>query len=182
MKKVLFAAALAMPLFANAGGFAGIDFISSDIEPDNTTASAKPEALQFKFGSWINRDETLGGEVRLGLGVVKRGRLVGYHAGAAEGQLLTRPFTLSGRRLTLNVDARGGEVKAALADEEGRAIPGCSMGEAVPIREDGLDVPARWEGRADLTDLVGQRIRLRISAEDAKLYGLSMEDKEADLE
>ena len=68
MKKVLFAAALAMPLFANAGGFAGIDFISSDIEPDNTTASAKPEALQFKFGSWINRDETLGGEVRLGSG------------------------------------------------------------------------------------------------------------------
>ncbi len=128
----------------------------------------------------MNDEGTL--KMRLGLGVVKRGRLVGYHAGAAEGQLLTRPFTLSGRRLTLNVDARGGEVKAALADEEGRAIPGCSMGEAVPIREDGLDVPARWEGRADLTDLVGQRIRLRISAEDAKLYGLSMEDKEADLE
>ncbi len=128
----------------------------------------------------MNDEGTL--KMRLGLGVVKRGRLVGYHAGDAEGQLLTRPFTLSGRRLTLNVDARGGEVKAALADEEGRAIPGCSMGEAVPIREDGLDVPARWEGRADLTDLVGQRIRLRISAEDAKLYGLSMEDKEADLE
>ncbi|PHR65279.1 outer membrane beta-barrel protein [Alcanivorax sp.] len=69
MKKVLFAAALAMPLFANAGGFAGIDIISSDIEPDNTTSSADPKALQFKFGSWINRDETLGGEVRLGLGV-----------------------------------------------------------------------------------------------------------------
>ena len=69
MKKVLFAAALTMPLVANAGGFAGIDIISSKIEPDNTTSSAKPEALQFKFGSWINKDETLGGEVRLGLGI-----------------------------------------------------------------------------------------------------------------
>ncbi|MAX57069.1 MAG: hypothetical protein CL537_16400 [Alcanivoracaceae bacterium] len=69
MKKALIAATLALPLCANAGGFAGLDYISSKIEPDNTTASAKPEALQFKFGSWINKDETLGGELRLGLGM-----------------------------------------------------------------------------------------------------------------
>ncbi|KGD64572.1 hypothetical protein Y5S_02327 [Alcanivorax nanhaiticus] len=69
MKKALIAATLALPLCANAGGFAGLDYVSSKIEPDNTTASAKPQALQFKFGSWINKDETLGGELRLGLGV-----------------------------------------------------------------------------------------------------------------
>ena len=65
MKKALIAATLALPLCANAGGFAGLDYVSSKIEPDNTTASAKPQALQFKFGSWINKDETLGGELRL---------------------------------------------------------------------------------------------------------------------
>ncbi|MQX52933.1 outer membrane beta-barrel protein [Alcanivorax sediminis] len=69
MKKMLIAALGSLPLLANAGGFAGLDFVSSKIEPDNTNASAKPSALQFKFGSWINKDETLGGEVRLGLGV-----------------------------------------------------------------------------------------------------------------
>ena len=69
MKRMLIAALGSLPLLANAGGFAGLDYVSSKIEPDNTTASAKPSALQFKFGSWINKDETLGGEVRLGLGM-----------------------------------------------------------------------------------------------------------------
>lgn len=69
MKKLLIAALGSLPLIANAGGFAGLDYVSSKIEPDNTTASAKPQALQFKFGSWINKDETLGGELRLGLGM-----------------------------------------------------------------------------------------------------------------
>ena len=126
----------------------------------------------------MNDEGTL--KMRLGLGVVKRGRLVGYHAGEAEGQLLTRPFTLNGRRLMLNVDARSGEVKAALANEKGEPVAGCSMGDAVPIREDGLDVPLRWEGRADLGDLVGKRVRLRISARDAVLYGLTVGDEGVD--
>ena len=69
MKKVLLAATLALPMFAQASGYAGLDIVSSKIEPDNTSASAKPEVLQFKFGTWINRDETLGGELRLGLGI-----------------------------------------------------------------------------------------------------------------
>ena len=68
MKKVL-SRTLALPMFAQASGYAGLDIVSSKIEPDNTSASAKPEVLQFKFGTWINRDETLGGELRLGLGI-----------------------------------------------------------------------------------------------------------------
>lgn len=69
MKKVLLAATLALPMFAQASGYAGLEIVSSKIEPDNTNSSAKPNALQFKFGTWINKDETLGGELRLGLGV-----------------------------------------------------------------------------------------------------------------
>ncbi len=69
MKKVLLAATLALPMFAQASGYAGLEIVSSKIEPDNTSSSAKPNALQFKFGTWINKDETLGGELRLGLGV-----------------------------------------------------------------------------------------------------------------
>ena len=73
MKPFLLAASLALPLTvlpitAGAAGFAGIDLVSSEIEPDDG-GSADPSALQFKFGTWINRNETLGGELRLGLGV-----------------------------------------------------------------------------------------------------------------
>ena len=40
----------------------------------------------------MNKEKSI--KMRLGLGVAKRGRLVGYHAGEAEGELLTRPFLL----------------------------------------------------------------------------------------
>ena len=107
MKKALIAATLALPLCANAGGFAGLDYISSKIEPDNTTASAKPEAVQFKFGSWINQDETLGGELRLGLGMgddelsngvdVEIDRYYGaYFRGQFPNTLPVRPYGLIG--------------------------------------------------------------------------------------
>ena len=69
LKKTLIAALVSLPLLANASGYAGLEIVSSKIEPDNTSSSAKPNALQFKFGTWINRDETLGGELRLGLGI-----------------------------------------------------------------------------------------------------------------
>ncbi len=45
----------------------------------------------------------------------------------------------------------------------------------------GSTSPLRWEGRADLADLVGQKIRLRISATDAELYGLTVAAGEAGL-
>ena len=107
MKKLLIAALGILPLLANASGYAGLDIVSSKIEPDNTSASAKPEALQFKFGTWINRDETLGGELRLGLGVgddelsnnvdVEIDRMYGaYFRGQFPNTLPVRPYGLIG--------------------------------------------------------------------------------------
>lgn len=67
MKKWLLAALVALPLSASAAGYAGLDYVTSKIEPD-AGGSAKPHAVGFKFGGWLDRSETLGGEVRIGLG------------------------------------------------------------------------------------------------------------------
>ena len=107
MKKVLLAATLALPMFAKASGYAGLEIVSSKIEPDNTSSSAKPNALQFKFGTWINKDETLGGELRLGLGVgddelsnnvdLEIDRMYGaYFRGQFPNTLPVRPYGLIG--------------------------------------------------------------------------------------
>ncbi|WP_303759196.1 outer membrane beta-barrel protein [Alcanivorax jadensis] len=107
LKKTLIATLVSLPLLANASGYAGLDIVSSKIEPDNTSASAKPEALQFKFGTWINRDETLGGELRLGLGIgddelsnnvdVEIDRMYGaYFRGQFPNTLPVRPYGLIG--------------------------------------------------------------------------------------
>lgn len=114
---------------------------------------------------------------RLGLATVKRGRLVGYHAPPEAGdkaELLTRPFVLDKPHLRINADAAEGEVRAALATEAGTPIHRCSLKECQPVRQDGLALPIRWKRRSDLSDLVGKKVRLRISAKRAALYGLSM--------
>jgi hypothetical protein len=100
--------------------------------------------------------------------------LVGYVAKQAPGALLTRPFPLSGPELTLNADAAKGEVKAGLADEGGTPIGGLTLQDAQPIRSNGLDLPLQWNGKRTLDHLVGQTVRLRITAKNAALYGLGM--------
>ncbi len=120
----------------------------------------------------MNKEKTL--KMRLGLGIVRRGRLVGYHAGEAEGELLTRPFVLDRPQLMLNTNAALGEVKAALACGDGTPVPGCSMKQAEPIRKDGLDLPLRWKNNADLRKFVGKKVRLRVAAKNAVLYAVSM--------
>lgn len=122
----------------------------------------------------MNKEKTL--KMSLGLGIVKRGRLVGYHAGKAKGELLTRPFVLDKPHLTLNADAANGEVLASLSNEDGTPIPGYSMGQFVPVRKDGLNIPLRWKGKNTLDDIVGRKVRLRLAAKNSALYAISTAD------
>jgi len=120
----------------------------------------------------MTNDKTL--KMRLGLGIIKRGRLVGYHAGDDEGELITRPFVLGKPNLLLNANASGGQVRAALAHGDGRPVPGCTRDDCEPITQDGLDMPLRWKGKGDLGNLVGQQVRLRIAARNAAIYAVRM--------
>ncbi len=138
--------------------------------------------LYFYYGAFnmshgykmMTDDKTI--KMRLGLGIIKRGRLVGYHAGDDEGELLTRPFVLERPCLLLNADAAQGQVRAALVHGDGRPVPGFTKNDCEPIREDGLDLPLRWKGKADLSGFVGQKVRLRLAARNAALYALRMAD------
>ncbi len=112
----------------------------------------------------------------VGLATLPRGRLVGYVAKQAPGELLTRPFRLSGPKLTLNADAAKGEVKAALVDEGGAPFAGLNLPKAQPIRGDGLDLPLQWKSKDALAPLVGTTVRLRIAATNATLFGFGMVD------
>jgi hypothetical protein len=86
------------------------------------------------------------------------------------------PRALSGPELTLNADAAKGEVKAGLVDEGGAPIGRLTLQDAQPIRSNGLDLPLQWKGQRTLDHLVGQTVRLRITATNAALYGLGVAD------
>ena len=108
------------------------------------------------------------GAVRL-----KRGRLVGYHAGKCEGDLLTRRFKLDGSALFVNADASRGQIVAAVCDERGKPLPGLSREECTPIRGDGLRLPVQFERGKSLRELAGREVRLRIYLTSAAAFGLA---------
>lgn len=117
---------------------------------------------------------------QIGLGIVPRGRLVGYHAGAAEGELLTRPFVLTAPRLYLNAAVAGGEVKAAMAHGSGAPIPGLSKADCRPVTGDGPALPMVWGDGQQLAGMVGQHVRLRLSVRSGAVYAVSMSDSGQD--
>ena len=115
---------------------------------------------------------------QIGLGIIPRGRLVGYHAGDAEGELLTRPFVLKTPHLCLNADAPRGEITAAVARGDGRPVPGLTKEDFAPVTGDGPDLPMVWREEDRLAALVGQPIRLRLSVRAGAIYGVRMTTRE----
>ncbi len=96
-------------------------------------------------------------------------RVDGYVAveSHGEGQLVTKPITFDGSRLTVNANvADGGSVVVELltaSDETWRSRP---------IQGDHIDATVEWDSLPDLSKLAGQPIRLRFRLRDASLYAL----------
>jgi len=90
------------------------------------------------------------------------------------GELLTRPFVFTGRKLQYNVDlSAGGVLWTEIQDSEGRPIRGFARADSDRIVGNHLCVTASWGGNSDLSSLAGSPIRLRILMRDAKLYAFN---------
>jgi hypothetical protein len=110
---------------------------------------------------------------KIGLVKMQRDRFVARRAGAKPGTLTTRPLLLEGGELSLNVAAKGGEVRVQLTTPQGEAIPGFRFEDCRPITADALAVPVEWSQK--LESLRGQPVRIELSLKDASLYALEVE-------
>jgi hypothetical protein len=98
-------------------------------------------------------------------------------AGADGGELLTRPLTFSGGRLTLNLaTSAAGEARVELQDEGGQPLPGFALADCVPVIGNEIERVVTWSradgATDDLSGLAGRPVRLRIALVDADLYAL----------
>lgn len=101
-----------------AGGYAGVGYVFSEVEPDNTSSSADVQALQFHFGSWFNSEGTFGGEFRAALGTsdddinnvdVEIDRFFGaYLRGQFPNSMPLRPYGLIGLTRVETTEKAGG--------------------------------------------------------------------------
>lgn len=98
------------------------------------------------------------------LAVLRRDGFLSLDAGETPGTIVTRRFLLPAGRWFANVDARGGECRIEVVDENGKAIA-----KAKSLDMDAARQPLVWES-GDLAALAGRRVALRFTLRNARLY------------
>jgi hypothetical protein len=95
--------------------------------------------------------------------------VVPMDAAKGAGALVTKPLTFAGERLELNLDASRGSARIELQEADGRPVPGFTLADSVPLRENGTALVAAWRSGAKLP---GRPVRLKIELKDAKLFAV----------
>jgi hypothetical protein len=104
---------------------------------------------------------------------VRRHGFGSVHAGAAGGELTTRPLTFTGKNLILNYStSAAGSIQVELLDAEGKPIEGRALADMPPLFGDELDAVVQWKSGADLSGLIGQPVRFHFVLKDADLFAL----------
>lgn len=96
---------------------------------------------------------------------------VSLKGGVEWGSVFTKPITVEGKELRVNVDSWRGRVRAEIVDAtNGQPIPGFSTDDSLPAVIDRVDVALRWKNKPDLSELLGKMVRIRFSILRAELY------------
>ena len=89
------------------------------------------------------------------------------------GELVTKPLTFTGKELTLNfATSAAGGIRVEIQDEQGRALPGYALADAIETIGNEIERVVRWRSGSDLSALAGTPVRLRFVLKDARLYSL----------
>jgi hypothetical protein len=110
----------------------------------------------------------------LGRAVWRRYGFVSLDA-ADRGRVETRPLRLGSSSLTVNADARDGEMRAAVLEADGRAIQGLSREDCEPLCADATRHTLQW--RSGVTPPTDRPVRIAIDMTRARLFSLEC-DKE----
>jgi hypothetical protein len=97
---------------------------------------------------------------------IRKHGFASMHAGASEGEFVTKPITFTGDRLTLNFATSAvGSVRVELQDEAGK-----TLAESETIYGDELEHVVAWKGGRSIGELSGKPVRLRFVLKDADVY------------
>ncbi len=98
---------------------------------------------------------------------------VSIHSPMQGGELITKPLTFSGNRLSLNIStSAGGSARVEIQDADGNPLPGYTEAECYEIVGDMLDYTVQWKHGTDVGPLSDSPVRLRVILHDADIYSL----------
>jgi hypothetical protein len=92
------------------------------------------------------------------------------------GMVLTKCLDIRGNHLQVNVEPLGGAVRVALKDQFNEDIPNYTLDDCTPINQNVYREPVRWRNNADLSSLIGKKVRLCFEIKGAALYSYRWAD------
>jgi hypothetical protein len=102
---------------------------------------------------------------------------VSLRGGSDGGELVTKPFVFTGKRLSLNLAASAaGLVRVEIQDVDGEPMPGFALSQCTPLKGDDIDRTVEWESGPDVSQLAGKPIRLRILINNTDVYSFTFGD------
>lgn len=121
----------------------------------------------YARGHKVNRFE----ERQIGLVKIKRDRYVGRVASGGTGMIVTPLLRLGAGALFVNADAEGGALRVQVSDDAGRAIPGFTFDDCIPVKKDALDASVRWS--QSLESVQDKPVHLEFLLQNSCLYGFA---------
>jgi hypothetical protein len=108
--------------------------------------------------------------ITIGRAEWRRHGFVSADAGPQGGEIETKPLRFGSPSLVCNADASLGELRVALIEVDGRAIPGRGFAECTPLRADETRWIVKWGGRdAVPTD---RPLRVSLQMKNVRLFSL----------
>lgn len=106
-------------------------------------------------------------------------RLDGFaavRAGAAGGELTTKPFTMDGRRLAVNfATSAAGGLRVELQDADGKPLPGYALDECREQIGNEIERMVTWKNGEELGALAGRPLRMRFVLSDCELFAFQFQ-------
>jgi len=98
---------------------------------------------------------------------------VSVSAPMSGGELVTKPLTFKGTKLTLNfATSAAGDVRVEIQDAAGNPMPGFRLDDCPPIFGDAVERKVTWKKSSDVTVFAGRLVQLRFALKDADLFAI----------
>jgi hypothetical protein len=120
------------------------------------------------------------GQTEMSIYVTPRRRFVlrtdgftSVHAGAEQGEMITRPLRFTGQQLVVNYStSAGGRLQVEIQDVRGKPLPGFALTDCERLVGDAIEQRVEWSNSGQLASLVNQSVRLRFVLQDADLFAI----------
>ncbi len=96
---------------------------------------------------------------------------ISIHAGAQEGEMLTKPLIFDGEQLVVNYStSASGSLRVEIQNADGTPVPGFELDKSMTAVGDTIDGVMSWEDSPDLAQLAGTPVRLRFVLEECDIF------------